>query len=288
MPGSRARRAADAARRDLPLMRSAALLWHQTQDADALAQAKRYLAAWIYAYRPSFNPIDETNFDALFETYGIIARELPQDEVAHADSFLRAWGKGYVAAIDAAEDEVTRTDKVGRWNSNWQSHRVKIVTMIAVATGDEALFADARRLFRQQVGTNIDGATGEVLDFRQRDAIRYVIYDIQALLQASLAARLMGEDWYGWEADDGASVSRAMNWLRPYALGETIHEEFASSNVAFDTRRAQAGEKGYFGNFNPKRGAEIYWYAAVFDLNFANVARRLRPTEPSELTFCNR
>lgn len=287
-PDSQSRALANVARRDLQVMRDAALLWHQTQEAEALVQAKRYLLAWIETYQPSFNPIDETNFDELFETYGIIGPALSQREVSRIDSFLRHWGAGYVDLIDAAGDEVTRIDEIGRWNSNWQSHRIKIVTMIAAATDDDALFAHARRLFRQQVGVNIDGETGEVLDFRQRDAVHYVVYNIQPLLQASVAARLMGENWYNWTAGNGSSVALAMEWLRPYALGDITHEEFVGSSVAFDTRRAQAGEPGYSGTFNPKRGADIYWYAAIFDLSFEDIARQLRPSEPLELAFCGR
>lgn len=287
-PDSQSRALAIVARRDLQVMRDAALLWHQTHDSEALVQAKRYLLAWIETYQPSFNPIDETNFDELFETYGIIRPVLSQREVSRIDSFLRHWGANYVDLIEAAGDEVTRIDKIGRWNSNWQSHRIKIVTMIAAATDDDALFAHARRLFRQQVGINIDGETGEVLDFRQRDAVHYVVYNIQPLLQASVAARLMGENWYNWTAGNGSSVALAMEWLRPYALGDITHEEFVGSSVAFDARRARAGELGYSGTFNPKRGADIYWYAAIFDQSFEDIAHQLRPSEPLELAFCGR
>ncbi|WP_042063084.1 alginate lyase family protein, partial [Acidomonas methanolica] len=74
---------------------------------------------------------------------------------------------------------------------------VKLVTMMAVALDDTLLFDAARTLFRAQIAANI-APDGETLDFRERDALHYVVYDLQPMVQAALAARTRGEDWYRW------------------------------------------------------------------------------------------
>ncbi|UNA37238.1 alginate lyase family protein [Klebsiella variicola subsp. variicola] len=93
------------------------------------------------------------------------------------------------------------------WYSNWQSHRIKLITLIAVATDNDHLFKESRRLFQKQIEENMN-SEGEVVDFKQRDAIHYVVYDLQPLLQAALAALSRGEDWYHWTAPNNASLEK--------------------------------------------------------------------------------
>ncbi len=51
------------AEKDLGLMRDAALAWRATGDERYLRLVDRFLFAWVTTYQPSFNPIDETNFE---------------------------------------------------------------------------------------------------------------------------------------------------------------------------------------------------------------------------------
>ncbi len=277
------------AKKQLPIMRDAALAWRAGPEASGAGDAyydlaQRYFMAWVDTYQPDLNPIDETPFDAFIETYAVIAPKLPAADRAKADAFLTAWAKDYIASIDSHQ-VVSQSPQASTWNNNWQSHRIKLVTMIAVALGDDALFADARRLFQAQVAGNIL-PDGEVRDFAERDALHYVIYDLEPLGQAALAARVRGEDWYSYQAPTGSSLKKGFAWLRPYAAAETPHQEFAKSKVAFDAQRAAAGEKGYSGPFEPMSAANVMWLGATLDPAYLPLAQKLRAKPPIYLAMC--
>lgn len=266
------------AKRDLPLMQKAALVWRATHHTAWLNVARPYLLAWVATYHPSFNPIDETSFDALIDTYAIIdSALLPADRIL-VSTYLEKWASGYGDAMEHADSHST-------WRNNWQSHRVKLVTMMAVALGNDVLFEKARLLFRKQIMANI-APNGETLDFRERDALHYVVYDLQPLIQAALAARTRGEDWYHWTTGQGASLAKAIGWLTPYVSGEKTHEEFVHSVVRFDALRARAGLKGYSGMFDPRSAGALYWLASEFDLSLRALAEKLQAVPAPFISLC--
>ncbi|WP_215763038.1 alginate lyase family protein [Acetobacter sp. P1H12_c] len=266
------------AKRDLPLMQKAALVWRVTHDTAWLNVARRYLLAWVTTYHPSFNPIDETSFDALIDTYAIIDSALLPADRALVKASLEKWASGYGDAMEHADSHST-------WRNNWQSHRVKLVTMMAVALGDDVLFEKARLLFRKQIMANI-APNGETLDFRERDALHYVVYDLQPLIQAALAARTRGEDWYHWTTGQGASLAKAIGWLTTYVSGEKPHEEFVHSVVRFDALRARAGLKGYSGIFDPRSAGALYWLASEFDPSLRALAEKLQAVPVPFISLC--
>lgn len=268
------------AEHDWPVMLDAALVWHAGVNEKSYDIAHRFLLAWVDIYTPDLNPIDETNLDALIDTYAILADRLEPEERQRISAWLGRWGWDYVASI-------ARAPKPGGiWTNNWQSHRIKLVTMIAAAIDDEKLFAEARRLFRHQIAVNLL-ADGQVMDFAERDALHYVVYDLEPLLRAALAARAYrDEDWYRWQAPNHASVARSVAWLTPYVTGEKTHAEFVHSKVAFDAQRAAAGVKGFTGAFDVKDAAITYWSAALFDPKLAAIAMRLDPDPPPFAALC--
>ncbi len=271
-----------AAKRDMPLMRDAALVFYAGGDVAYFELANRLLLAWADTYQPDFNPIDETGLDAMAQTYALIQLHMNEDNRARVRHFLRSWAHGYVERMDEARFTGKPSDT---WFNNWQSHRIKLVTMFAVATDDPPLFADAKRLFWRQVLNNVH-PDGSVVDYGMRDALHYVVFDLEPLVQAALAARSMGEDWYATGTPEGASLARAVGWLRPYLDGTRPHEEFAHSKVAFDVERAKAGLKGYSGPFDPKVGGKLAWLAGQFDPGYLPLARTLSPQPPSFLALC--
>lgn len=267
-----------AAKKDLPIMQDAALAWRVTGEANWLALARRYLMGWVGTYRPGYNPIDETGFDTLIETYAIIKDVLPEQERAHVHQFLEDWAHGYLQSIDERNHRTI-------WVNNWQSHRVKLVTLMAVALDDPELFNAARQLFQRQIAANIN-PNGETQDFGDRDALHYVVYDLQPLVQAALAAQRRGEDWYHWRTAEDASLEKAVAWLTPYVSEERTHEEFVHSHVRFDAMRAQAGLKGFTGLFDPHAAAALYWLASRVDPALEPLARSLSSKPPLSVSMC--
>ncbi|MEI7256644.1 alginate lyase family protein [Dickeya dadantii] len=263
-----------AARRDFGYMRDLALAWRMAGDAASLSRLAVYLDDWIKTYRLSFNPIDETSFDGLIDAYRMTRNDLPEATRERTRRFLNDLTTGYLQRMQAHQQ-----DKRGTWNNNWQSHRVKLVTMGAAALDDPRLMAAAQEAFVRQLNANVR-ADGEVLDFSQRDALHYVVYDLEPLVRAVLAARAQGHDWLDLKGRDGQSLRTALAWLKPYADGVKTHEEFARTTVRFDIERRQAGVAGFDGLWPPKTASALYWSASLLDAGYLETARKLNATPP--------
>jgi hypothetical protein len=235
LPGKGIRDISLKAKQDQPIVLDLALAWRLTGDRRYLDQAARYLTAWAAIYQMSFNPIDETGFDALLLATDLVEADLPPAARNALDRFWRRMAEGYLTAMDG---------RTKNQNTNWQSHRVKLATLAAFQTGDPALVARARAAFRRQIAANIR-PDGSVFDFYERDALHYVTYDLDPLLVAAIAAQRHGEDWYRWKSGSGSSLDQAVRWLEPYAAGEKTHIEFVNSHIQFDRDRAAAGQSEY-------------------------------------------
>ncbi|MDR5855850.1 alginate lyase family protein [Caballeronia sp. LZ062] len=268
------------AEQDLDLMRDAALAWRATGNERYLRLVDRYLLAWTTTYQPSFNPIDETNFESLILAYDLTASALPVKTRNAANAFIAKLVNGYVADIGKQPRPLK-----GTYRNNWQSHRVKLIAMGAFTIDDRKMIDAAQRLFVEHIGDNI-APDGSTVDFAERDALHYVTYDLQPLVTAALAARRHNRNWLPERAATGATLASALNWLTPYAIGTKTHDEFVHSSVAFDAKRREAGLPGYSGQWDPKNAAELFHLAARLDGRYAPVALRLAPTPPAWLAVC--
>ncbi|MGF6264145.1 alginate lyase family protein [Paraburkholderia sp. JPY419] len=268
------------AQKDLDLLRDAALAWRATSDDRFLKLVDRLLYTWVTTYQPSFNPIDETGFEGLILAYDMTASALPVKTRNAAMAFLTKFANGYIAQIDAQPRPLT-----GTFRNNWQSHRIKLISMAAFTLDNRKMINAAQRLFVEHIGDNI-APDGSTIDFGERDALHYVTYDLQPLVTAALAARRHNRNWLQEKGANGATLLAALNWLVPFAMGTQTHEEFVHSNVAFDAKRREAGLPGYSGRWDPKNAAELFHLAARLDGRFTPVALQLAPTPPAWLAVC--
>ncbi len=266
LPGKGIRDISIKAKADHPIALALALAWRLTGDRRYLDQTGRYLEAWADLYQMSFNPIDETGFDALILATDLTEADLPPALAAKLDGFWRRMAEGYLDAMDRPRDKP---------HTNWQSHRVKLATMAAFAVGDPRLIDRARAAYRDQVAANVQ-PDGSVFDFHERDALHYVTYDLDPLLMAALAAKAHGEDWYRWKSPAGAGLEAALAWLAPYASGAKTHIEFVHSQIAFDRERAAAGDAEYAPHaWNPASAVNTFAFAAQLDSKYRDFARDL-------------
>jgi hypothetical protein len=268
------------AERDWPLALRAAAAWRLHGDPALLRQVTRYLDAWAGTYRPDFNPIDETNLARLFQAYALTREALPASTRKAMDTLAREIAEGYLARLRAKTGSTYINDI-----NNWQSHRIKLLAVSAATLGDPRLVAAARRRLMLQVAANIhpDGGT---VDFAQRDALHYVTYDLEPLVQAALAlSPYLGENLLAARSSTGSSIAAALDWLAPYAEGRRTHQEFVHTSEPFDTERRQAGLKGYGGTWDPRNSAELYAYAAVLLPKYRALAARLGD-RPDLLAAC--
>lgn len=266
LPGKGIRDISLAAKRDQPIVLDFAMAWRLTGDRAFLEQAGRYLHVWSAAYQMSFNPIDETGFDMLAMAYDLTEADLPADERTRLDDFWRRMATGYLDAMDAGP---------GHGITNWQSHRIKLATMAAFQTGDRALIDRARDAYRKQIAANLrpDGST---FDFEERDALHYVTYNLDPLMMAALTAKMHGEDWYHWNAPNGASLPRSLAWLAAFARGARTHIEFANSKIEFDRQRAASGQAEYAPHaWDPANAIDTYSIAGLIDPQFVELGKTL-------------
>lgn len=268
------------AEKELDLMRNAALAWRATSDDRYLKLVDRFLFAWVTTYQPSFNPIDETHFEGLILAYDMTASALPVKTRNATMVFLNRFANGYIQQVDAQPRPLK-----GTFANNWQSHRVKLISMIAFTLDNRKMIAAAQRLFIEHIGDNV-APDGSTLDFTERDALHYVTYDLQPLVTAALAARRHNRNWLTERARNGATLARALDWLVPYALGRKTHDEFVHSTEPFDARRREAGLPGFAGAWDPKNAAELFHLAARLDGRYTPVALKLAPTPPAWLAVC--
>lgn len=256
--------------RDWQLMRQLAQLWkakHRPEDAQALS---RMMSDWARVYTPSFNPIDETNLDAYIDAYVIASDALDESARGSAREFIRVLTQGYLQQMEAV-----KTPRASFLN-NWQSHRIKLAVLGAAALNDSSLWSRAKNAYFAHIARNIrpDGST---LDFEERDALHYVVYDLEPLVRSAMVARGRGESWLKQTGEGGGSLEQALDWLLPYAEGDKTHNEFVNSRVAFDAKRNAAGLKGFSGTWDPQKAARLYVMAATLDERYASIAQKLNP-----------
>ena len=252
-----------AAERDWAAMLALGLAYRLSGDKKFLAAEDRYLSAWTAIYHPSLNPIDETNMDQLMLAFDLTRSDLSPKTETQAAALWQSMAVGYIEWMEHNGERDPR---------NWSSHRVKLAVMAAYETGDPKLEARAAQVFREQVKRNIR-SDGSVEDFYERDALHYVVYDLDPLQMAALAAKGHGEGWFH-EGAGGKNIAHAVDWLVPYAIGDKKHDEFVHSHVGFDAARDKAGEKGYSGEWDPAAGVQTLTLAALLDPHYTPFAQQ--------------
>lgn len=266
LPGHGIRDISIKAKADHPITLDFALAWRMTGERAYLEQTGRYLNAWADTYAMSFNPIDETGFDALILAYDLTRADLPAATRRKLDDFWRRMASGYLDAMDAGPKNA---------HTNWQSHRIKLAAMSAFSTGDPALIARSRKSYEAQVAANLN-ADGTTFDFHERDALHYVTYNFDPLLMANLAAKANGQDWFAYRAPSGSSLPRSLDWFAAYARGDKTHIEFANSKIQFDRDRAASGQSEYAPHpWKPSAAVNTFAYAAALDGGYAALSDEL-------------
>lgn len=268
LPGQGIRDASLVARRDLSMMLDLALAYRMTGDRKFLRATDRFLLAWAETYVVSLNPIDETNFDALIFAYDLSEEDLPVATREAVDRLLRHLAEGYLEEMDGAPKH---------FYTNWQSHRIKIAALASFQLGDAQLIRRTFEDYQKHVAANVL-PDGTVFDFYERDAIHYVLYNVDPMMVAGLAAKAHGRDWFDWKNASGTGVSSVIDWLIPYVEGAKTHQEFVHSRIAFDAERLAAGQSEYAGPWRPERAVNTLALAALLDRRYGPVLQALLAT----------
>jgi hypothetical protein len=251
-----------AALKDIDKVEALAWAWAVSGDERYARKAREYIDAWAKVNRSDGNPINETKMEPMIEAYDLLRPTYDADSRARIDRWLND------RALTVWNDPRVRKE-------NWQSHRLKIVGLIGATTGSDAVWRLADDGFKDQIGSNfVDG--GESVDFKRRDALHYHLYAVQPLVKLACVAQNKGERLFDYTAGNGASLREAVDFVTPYATGQKTHREFVDSQVAFDRKRANAGQKEYSPHdWNPKASVSFYAEAGCLDPTYDKLAAQV-------------
>ncbi|HTC21484.1 MAG TPA: alginate lyase family protein [bacterium] len=247
LKGSGEKTQTEEALRDMPRLKALGLAYALTGREDYRFKAGAFITAWAKTCQPPENPIDATNLEPLLETYDLIRNQMDPGNRKLTDDWVRS-----VAQTLLASDNPS---KGTHWN-NWQAHRLKIVGLSAFLLGDSDLEKTVLENLRALLNKNLN-PDGTTLDFLERDALHYQVYDLEPLIRTAILLQRAGNpDLYHWKTDRGASLSQCVAFVVPFAEGEKTHAEYVHTTVKFDIQRAQNNEKGHaIGADFPPQGA---------------------------------
>ncbi len=241
---------------DMNKLRNLSYAWAVTGDARYENKIHQFLIAWAAANHSAGDPIDDTNLEPVIIAYDLTRQTFEPRQREMIDRYLRG-------IFDA--EAKTGIGPAHTTVNNWNSHRVKLLGLIAFTLENRALIDLVTSAYQKQIRQNIlpDGSS---IDFHERDALHYHLYDIQPLLTLAIAARNNGYDFYNYRSPTGSSLPGAVAFLLSFANGSRTHLEFVNSTVPFDHQRAANGEGEYKSHlWNPHNAISILELAEQFD-----------------------
>ncbi|GGH14408.1 alginate lyase family protein [Pedobacter zeae] len=249
-----------AALADMGKMFALALQYRITHDQRYLNKCVEFLLAWAKTNKPNGDPIDDTNLDPAVEAYDLIKQDIPSDHKKQIEQWLSetAWTE-----INSKRMKAGRATAI----NNWNAHRLKVVGEIGYALHNQELINWTIENLKSHINTNLypDGTS---LDFKERDAMHYHIYDLEPMLKlAIIIDRAKGPDFYTYESPKGSSIKKSVEWLFPYIRGEKQHEEYVNTTVKFDRDRAKNNEPGFAPGtmFKPALALPVLRLSVYFD-----------------------
>lgn len=227
------------------------------------------IVAWTTINQPSGNPISENPLIPLLQSIDLMLPLFTPDQQFQALEWTRSLGERGEALFAAMSPRDTRLV------NNWNSWHLAIQGMVGTITNDADLNARTRVEVHWQISQNIN-ADGSTLDFRQRDALHYHLYDLQALVDlVSFTDGLVS-------VEDEAAIERALDFIEPYFSGQQQHFEFVTSTVLFDQQRRDAGDPSFLNApWKPEKARQLLrlarssfptirpWTTSVVDENYS-------------------
>jgi hypothetical protein len=220
----------------------------QYLDADT-----RYFEAWAGVFKPGFadlDPIDQAETEQLFMAYDLVRDTLPAAIVTEMDTLCRSLAEGYM-------DWAAKSGQDG----NLQSHAVELALLAAYETNDPDIEKRAATLFLKQISKTVQ-KDGSVTDWKARDALLYVDFNLKPLATGAYAGHVHGFEWF--HTGGKRSLAHAVEWLIPYTDGRLQHREFIHTTLGSDHHR-----KEYGAMWKPSKNSEdILGLAALMDPAF--------------------
>ncbi|MNK53656.1 Alginate lyase [compost metagenome] len=261
---------------DMNKMFALALQYRLSDDEKYLHKCVEFLEAWAKTNQPNGDPIDDTNLDKAIEAYDLIKADINPA----AKNTIKKW-----LAETALTEINSKRMKAGRATAinNWNAHRLKVVGEIGYALDNLDFINWTIDNLKSHININLY-SDGTSLDFKERDAMHYHIYDLEPMLRlAIMIDRAKGINFYSYESPRGSSIQKSVNWLIPYIKGEKQHEEYVNTTVKFDRDRAKNNEAGFAPGtmFKPELALPVLKLAVYFDPGLVEVLQSVNGKEKS-------
>lgn len=109
--------------------------------------------------------------------------------------------------------------------TNWQAHRLMVLSCIAVFINDATRMKQCDTLIRQWIPLSdcTDNCGANSQDYHWRDSVTYLVYGVQALCQACLYLQRKNQWAYK------TLLKPFIDFIRPYEAGTKTHIEFVNS-----------------------------------------------------------
>lgn len=261
--------------KDVNKMYALALAYKIEGNKAYLHKTKDFLVAWATVNKPMENPINDTKFEAAFEAYDLVKNDLSKSD----NEIIKKWLS--VMAYKELNHPFFSKLKPDHETSNWNSHRIKVIGMIAYAIDNDSLKKFINTALPSQVATNLY-ADGSGMDFKERDALHYQVYTLEPLVRLAIVInRATGKDFYHYISPIGSSIQKSMEFLVPYTIGEKTHQEFVKSKTEFDKKRAQNKESNFIigALYQPSHGLDLFSMATYFDPEYVKIVQTLEHTK---------
>jgi multidrug resistance efflux pump len=194
-----------------------ALAWSLTGRSDYRDAAGRIVQAWATLNQPTGQPIDETRLEGFLWGLDLLGARVDDPAVAawleRWRAAARAWHFGPKTAYN-----------------NHKTHHLKTLLMLDKLLDRKSDYQKDLRDAEEHLRVNLPNADGSSLDYHERDALHYHVFDLEAWEEIALLTGCCG-----------ANVDRAFGFLRSATLDRPEHLEFSESTASIDRKRAAAG-----------------------------------------------
>lgn len=255
---------------DMNKMFALALQYRLTTDRNYLNKCISFLRAWAKINHSGGDPIDDTNLDRAIEAYDLIKNDIPLADKKPIDDWLSETAKAEINSERMKPGKATAIN-------NWNAHLLKVVGEIGYALNNREFIDWTIDHLKSHININLY-ADGSSLDFKQRDALHYHLYDLEPMLKlAIIINRGEGTNFYTYQSPNGSSIKKSVDWLIPYITGEKKHEEYVNTTVKFDHDRAMNHEPGFAAGtlFEPKLAIPLLKSVVYFDPKYQTLLYQL-------------
>lgn len=196
-----------------------AIAYYLTGNKAYLAQSKKYVFAWATTHIPNGHPINETRLEGFLWAYDLLYCHFTKEE----HKKIKVWLMNI-----QSNKHLWKFGPTSRKN-NLRTHQLKILLMVDhLLNDDKSLVSDRETLLKHADNNILD--KGVTIDYKERDALHYHVYDLEPWLEIALL-----------EPDYKDRVNSVYSFLVKQLKEGNIHNQFANSKQKIDAKRAAGG-----------------------------------------------